>query len=72
MDGKAKRFFRKGGAVDIQEKKALLKLLNDYQDETILKARSWNSLIDNPFVMKSNKIAKVACYLYLEIAESTL
>lgn len=58
--------------MDIQEKKALLKLLNDYQDETILKARSWNSLIDNPFVTKSNKIAKVACYLYLEIAESTL
>ena len=72
MDGKAKRFFRKGGAVDIQEKKALLKLLNDYQDETILKARSWNSLIDNPFVRKSNEIAKVACYLYLEVAESAL
>lgn len=72
MDGKAKRFFRKGWAVDIQEKKALLKLLNDYQDETILKARNWDGLIDNPFVRKSNKIAKVACYLYLEIAESAL
>lgn len=58
--------------MDIQEKKALLKLLNDYQDETILKVRSCNSLIDNPFVRKSNEIAKVACYLYLEIAESTL
>lgn len=72
VDGKAKRFFRKGGAVDIQEKKALLKLLNDYQDETIQKVRSLNSLIDNPYVRKSNEIAKVACYLYLEIAESTL
>lgn len=58
--------------MDIQEKKTLLKLLNDYQDETIQKVRSWNSLIDNPYVRKSNRIAKVACYLYLEIAESTL
>ena len=79
MDGKAKRFFRKGGAVDIQEKKALLKLLSDYQDETKLNVLRWSSfarkldnLIDNPFVRKSNKIAKVACYLYLEIAESAL
>lgn len=65
--------------MDIQEKKTLLKLLNDYQDETILKVRCWNSfarkwdsLIDNPFVMKSNEIAKVACYLHLDIVESTL
>lgn len=58
--------------MDIQEKKTLLKLLNDYQDETTLKARNWDGLKDNPFVRKSNEIAKVACYLYLEIAESTL
>lgn len=58
--------------MDIQEKKTLLKLLSDYQDETIQKIRSWNSLIDNPYVRKSNEIAKVGCYLSLEIAESTL
>ena len=54
MDGKAKRFFRKGGAVDIQEKKALLKLLNDYQDEIRQKAWGLKTLIDNPYARKSN------------------
>lgn len=65
--------------MDIQEKKELLKLLSDYQDETILKARYWGSFArkrdsstGNPFARKSNEIAKIACYLYLEIAESTL
>lgn len=65
--------------MDIQEKKELRKLLSEYQDETILKARYWNSfaqkldsLIDNPFVMKSNEIAKIACYLHLDIVASTL
>lgn len=72
VDGKAKRFFRKGGAVDIQEKKTLLKLLNDYQEETILKARDWDGLTGNPFVRKSNEIAKVIYHLYLDIVGSTL
>lgn len=79
VDGKAKRFFRKGGAVNIQEKKELLKLLSDYQDETKLNVLRWSSfarkldnLIDNPFVRKSNEIAKVACYLHLDIVESAL
>lgn len=65
--------------MDIQEKKTLLKLLSDYQDETMLKVRRWNSsarmwdsLIDNPYVRKSNEIAKVSCYLSLEIAENSL
>ena len=69
--------------MDIQEKKELLKLLSDYKDETILKVLRWDSfarnfaqnrdsLIDNPFVMKSNEIAKVACYLHLDIVESAL
>lgn len=65
--------------MDIQEKKTLLKLLSDYQDETMLKARRWNSsarrldsLIDNPYMEKSTEIAKISCYLSFEIAESTL
>lgn len=58
--------------MDIQEKKTLLKLLNDYQEETILKARNWDGLKDNPFVRESNEIAKLIYYLYLDIVGSTL
>lgn len=58
--------------MDIQEKKTLLKLLGDYQDETMQKAWSLKTLKNNPYARKSNEIAKVGCYLSLEIAESTL
>lgn len=58
--------------MDIQEKKTLLKLLSDYQDETIQKLWRLNTLIDNPFVTKSNEIDRVAYYLYLDIVGSTL
>lgn len=58
--------------MDIQEKKTLLKLLSDYQDETTLKARNWDGLKDNPFVRKSNEIEKVFYYLYLDIVGSNL
>lgn len=65
--------------MDIQEKKTLLKLLSDYQDETMLKVQCWNSvarrldsLIDNPYMEKSAEIAKISCYLSFEIVESTL
>ena len=58
--------------MDIQEKKELLKLLSDYHDETILKAWSLKTLIDNPYARKSNEIERVVYYLYLDIIESTL
>ena len=58
--------------MDIQEKKELLKLLSDYHDETILKAWSLKTLIDNPYARKSNEIERVVYYLYLDIIGSNL
>ena len=58
--------------MDIQEKKTLLKLLNDYQNEIIQKARSSKTLINNPYARKSNEIERVFYYLYLDIIGSTL
>lgn len=58
--------------MDIQEKKALLKLLSDYQDEIMQKAWSLKTLKNNPYARKSNEIERIVYYLYLDIIGSNL
>ena len=58
--------------MDIQEKKTLLKLLSDYQDEIRQKAWSLKTLINNPYARKSNEIERIVYYLYLDIIGSNL
>ena len=56
--------------MDIKEKEELIRLLSKYQEETMEKVKKWGSLVSCPFIEKMNTIAKVGCYLSLEIAES--
>lgn len=51
--------------MDIKEKEDLIRLLSKYQEETMEK-------VSRPFIEKMNEVtvAKVGCYLSLEIAES--
>ena len=63
---------QKEWSVDIQEKKELLKLLGDYQDETMQKAWSLKTLKNNPYTRKSNEIERIVYYLYLDIIGSNL
>lgn len=56
--------------MDIKEKEELVRLLLKYQDEIMQNVINWGSLASCPFIEKMNTIAKVGCYLSLEIAES--
>lgn len=58
------------GTMDIKEKEELIRLLSKYQEETMEKVKKWGSLASCPFIEKMNTIAKVGCYLSLEIAKS--